>query len=389
MKYNGYTLAEVLVCLCIIGVLAAILLPLANKFKPDSTKAIYVKTYDALVTLTRDIASNPVLYPLTYEDGNKIIDYSKAPLYNFIEVSVGQDSDGNVLTYGGDAAKFCQLLAIALPQSLNSKVSCSASSISYSDSLFNTPSFTTVQGMQYVLGTDTDGSTKYQTDIYIDLNGEQGNNCLYDSKECKKPDRFKFIVSGDGHVIPADPMGQEYLATRMNWRKTDITPDAVENKLISVLPEEWQQAPAVSEKPKTDNGGDEEPDNPAKLPEDDDGIDIGLYSPVACINYESFGNCLSSSLEIADQDLPQKYNWQDAQDQCAAIGMRVPTLNELYTIYKNAKEGLVEGTTGTEYWTSTGYSKDSSKAQNGIVGGSYWSKGVQSKSTARQVRCVK
>ena len=42
---KAYTLAEVLICVGIVGVLAAILLPLANKYRPDSTKALYVKTF--------------------------------------------------------------------------------------------------------------------------------------------------------------------------------------------------------------------------------------------------------------------------------------------------------------------------------------------------------
>ena len=87
--------------------------------------------------------------------------------------------------------------------------------------------------------------------------------------------------------------------------------------------------------------------------------------------------------------MPNKLNWDDAQEACAALGLRVPTLNELYTIHEAVKNGVVEGTTATEYWTSTGSIRGDNLAQNGIVGGSTWRKGVQNKSTARQVRCVK
>ena len=82
-------------------------------------------------------------------------------------------------------------------------------------------------------------------------------------------------------------------------------------------------------------------------------------------------------------------NWQDATDACADLGLRLPTLSELYTIHEAVINGKLDGTTVTEYWTSSGYSQNAGMAQNGIVGGSYWAKGVENKSTKRQVRCVK
>ena len=113
--------------------------------------------------------------------------YNKAPLYNLQEVSIGKDNNGVQLIYGGDASKLCELLALSFTTSLDkTATSCTNGSLSYSETLFNTPSFTTNQGVQFVVGTETDGLTKYQTDIYVDLSGEKGNNCLYDAKKCKK-----------------------------------------------------------------------------------------------------------------------------------------------------------------------------------------------------------
>lgn len=48
MKKHGYTLTEVLISVGIIGVLAAVMLPMMNKFKPDPIKAKWVKTYDSI-----------------------------------------------------------------------------------------------------------------------------------------------------------------------------------------------------------------------------------------------------------------------------------------------------------------------------------------------------
>ena len=48
MKKNGFTLAEVLVTLGIIGILSAIMVPAVGNARPDKTKLLYLKTYDSL-----------------------------------------------------------------------------------------------------------------------------------------------------------------------------------------------------------------------------------------------------------------------------------------------------------------------------------------------------
>ena len=261
---KAYTLAEVLICVGIVGVLAAILLPLANKYRPDSTKALYVKTFNAVTDTVRSMASNQVLYPIN--DGSTNYSYLKAPLFNTSAVTIAGKS------YGGNAAKFCQLFALNF--ATTGDASCSTSKVTYSDSTtFNSPSFTMANGMQFVIGTELTMPTKYQSDIYFDINGKEGNNCLYNAEKCKNPDRFKLIVSGDGHVMAADPMGQAYLENRMNWRKTDITPTGT---LLSAVPDEWVVKPDVVEtpvatepEPTPEPEPEPEPTPPAPAPEPD------------------------------------------------------------------------------------------------------------------------
>ena len=76
MKKQAYTLAEVLITLSIIGILAAVLVPLANKFKPDKNKAMFLKTYDTIVKAVRELAGNTTIYPLVDDKYS----YIKAPL---------------------------------------------------------------------------------------------------------------------------------------------------------------------------------------------------------------------------------------------------------------------------------------------------------------------
>ena len=55
MKKTGFTLAELLITLGIIGVIVAILVPAVNNAMPDENKAMYLKTYDTL----SDTIKNP------------------------------------------------------------------------------------------------------------------------------------------------------------------------------------------------------------------------------------------------------------------------------------------------------------------------------------------
>ncbi len=346
MKKRGYTLAELLITIGIIAIIAAIVLPLINKFKPDSNKILYLKTYDAIVEVVGNMVSNQEFYPTS--DGT--FSYAKAPLYNLQEVTVAGTK------YGGSAKKFCELLGLSL--SSTGAASCSDNYQEYSDNLFDSPSFGSANGVQFFVTTNVEGY--YRSDIYFDVNGSKGGNCMY-GESCKNPDRFKVSIAADG-TIAADNAGQGHLNKRSNWKKAGYTPATTVASLpLDLLPEEIKE---YKDPPR-------------------------LIAGIPCLSEYSWAPCKGSSLEVQEVDQDTKMNWQDATDACADLGLRLPTLSELYTIHEAVINGKLDGTTVTEYWTSSGYSRDAGMAQNGIVGGSSWKKGVENKSTKRQVRCVK
>ena len=369
---KAYTLAEVLICVGIIGVLAAILLPLANKFKPDSNKAIYIKTYDAIVDIVKSMASNNNLYPIIDEEYN----YIKAPLYNLVQVKIGGTA------YGGDKAKFCQLFALNFPTV--GTISCSKDAVTYSESSFDSPSFITSQGMGFIISTNTDLTTSYQTDIYFDINGnEKGNNCLYDAEKCKNPDRFKLIVSGDGHVIPADPMGIEYLKSKTNWRKSELTPDGA---LLTSVPDEWKVMPeAIGERTAVQEADLYPPIEYCTA--NDPGKYGGYYFGYKTYSGDSFiseqrKNILNMpqayryemddyqnsypcdggwySVEIAKIQPKDVYksSYDDAKQYCESQGLRLPNRNEALIILN-----ATNSTDNTEYFP---------EIPPGRVNGKYW-----------------
>lgn len=213
MKKQGYTLAEVLITLGIIGILAAIMIPLANKFRPDSTKVAYLTTYDSLVTALDGIINNEDIYP-TVSGGR---DYSKKPLLN----TVAAEIDGIQIAAGSN--KLCRVLNATLrsdAKNIDLKVdnACSDNYIAANLNETNNFSkdFTAKNGAQFQIGRVS--NLYYETDIYVDIDGNEGNNCIYDAETCPNPDRFKFFVGANGKIVPADPMGIHYLETRTNLK---------------------------------------------------------------------------------------------------------------------------------------------------------------------------
>ena len=240
-KKKGYTLAEVLIALGIVGFISAIMLPMINKIKPDPTKITYIKTFDAIMAATQEIAGNALAYPLQDDEKNPTKKYNKCPLFNTAEVKV------NGIEYGGDNAKFCQFLGTTI-NTIDSTVNCKKDPIIYSDDTFkNNISFTGTNGVQYLVSTDTTGG--YRTDIYIDVNGDEGKNCMYvDGGTCKNPDRFKLSVAANGLIVPQDKVGAKYLEERKDWTKRSVGKADIKditNIISSLKPENIATDPAT------------------------------------------------------------------------------------------------------------------------------------------------
>ena len=50
---------------------------------------------------------------------------------------------------------------------------------------------------------------------------------------CSNPDRFKFLVAATGEIVPADPMGQRYIASRKSLSKKQM--ENLNNTVLSTL----------------------------------------------------------------------------------------------------------------------------------------------------------
>lgn len=228
MKKNGFTLSEALIALVVIGVIAAVVAPMANKLKPDLNKAMYIKTYDNLVQIMNSMVNNTILFPWQSSEDDTI-NYSKGPLYN--KEAVTYDD----IEFSSGNSKFCQILAY----SLNSDHTTCDTSYTPKKPRFD---FTTPNGIQFsvdtIQGKFTEkimvenslqlwSSWKYKNYILFDVNGDDLPNCIGNTKQdvqttCPKPDRFAFWVTPDGHLIAADVAGQYYLKNRDSFNSKDI-----------------------------------------------------------------------------------------------------------------------------------------------------------------------
>ena len=223
MKKHGFTLAEVLITLGIIGVVAALVLPAINNLRPNEIKSKYLKTYYALCDTVKEMVSNSKEYPLT--DGSW--SYSNAPLLNNNSVSNSVSRDNNY----NDAKKFCELLAWKF-NAVNGN-SCS-------DTIYNTDpasnlqradywsqSFSTKDGTAFSIRphayTTATANAAFGMNVIVDVNGDAAPNCIYDANNCKAPDTFWFFVYADGRVVAADPMSRMYNKTSKTTIRKNIT----------------------------------------------------------------------------------------------------------------------------------------------------------------------
>lgn len=216
---KGFTLAETLLTLGIIGIVAALVLPMANSLRPDQTKIMYLKAFDSTSQAMRVLAANTRLFPIFNNAGTNCENYP------FLNTDIPNDpkyNNTNPQLYRGQL-KLCSLFAESLGVEAQN-ANCNAMpyneaslSLEEFDEFFNmTQTFTTPNGMQWLYSPvefHTNGN-RFRDDVYVDINGNDSPNCIYNIDSCLQPDRFKFFVYANGVVEPADPVGVFYTETR-------------------------------------------------------------------------------------------------------------------------------------------------------------------------------
>ena len=176
---KAFTVAETLITLGIIGVIATLLLSTIVRQKPNAEMINFRKAYNLTTKIVYDMMQSSALYASpSFSDTSQTT----------VEVG-GSRPSGN--------AKFCLIFA----SYLNTKGSINCTSNA-------DPTFTTLDGMKWKLPISNFSS---QQTIMVDVNGNKKPNCEYNSNSCKEPDQFKIGINKEGKISITDTKALEYL----------------------------------------------------------------------------------------------------------------------------------------------------------------------------------
>lgn len=203
---NGYTLAEVLVTLAVMGVIAGVIFPVVSKNAPNKEMLGFKKAYSIIDRATKELINDETLYP----SDNGFADTS------FVRF--------NGRTFSGES-KFCGLLAAKLGTACQNET------------------FTTADGMFWQVP-NTDFANNGNITIIVDVDGVNKGENRVESVNSIKPDRFRINVTSQGHVnlnngINAGPFAtvQSYTPIEQAYMDAkDTTKSYKELKNVSVDP---------------------------------------------------------------------------------------------------------------------------------------------------------
>jgi len=185
---KGFTLAELLVTLGTIGVLAAITAPMITGLMPDKNKMMVIKAYKTLSDINQELLDDPSIY---FSDGNCVgfncINEPYIEEYKVDEVSTAIE-------------KYRELLELKMHTN-------GSSSTNYD--------FVTSDGIAWKI------EDSFKVTIH---DAEEETLCMYGNSGCSKPNQFKFSVNpASGKVTGEDNLTKAYLKNphKLNDRKND------------------------------------------------------------------------------------------------------------------------------------------------------------------------
>ncbi len=270
MKNKGFTIAEVLVTVVIIGVISLLLITTIKDNQQNQEMIMFKKAYGTVSRIVMELVNDNKLYPDDTDESRVMYRNLYSGLSNTEQVTFHNENFGGA--EGSEAAKykFCNLFVSKLnttgdivcekvsgndigtsnelrqedPQDCQSiadewgldinlpawylrqngddggaeLAACKehnenlpwTSDLTISDN----PNFKTVDGMSWWLpyGNFHAGRTESSTCILVvDINGEHGNNCHHGDNNCTNPDRFNIYIDRDGSVWVSDALEKYYL----------------------------------------------------------------------------------------------------------------------------------------------------------------------------------
>lgn len=189
---DAFTMAETLITISLIGVLAALLIPAMRQFTPDRNKTLFKKAANTAERIVYEIYNDDEIYPRTGRDGVTQYDgFDNTERVVFMGNDYGHDTDA-----AKQKSKFCNIFVRKLSTKSDAVINCTDSGSSPG----GTPSVTTIDGIAWYLPIDNFSGNTYKR-ITVDVNGtSKGPNCYVGSPSCNDPDIFYINVNKFGNV---------------------------------------------------------------------------------------------------------------------------------------------------------------------------------------------
>ncbi|HNW26415.1 MAG TPA: prepilin-type N-terminal cleavage/methylation domain-containing protein [Candidatus Gastranaerophilaceae bacterium] len=213
----GFTLAEVMVVLVTLGVLAAIAIPAVVHVRPNNKKVMLKKAYSTLEKAVQELINNDTYYPYEADDGNTGAQYLWGLSTDITPIRVWK---GFNYVYNKEALgipigdnKFCYLLA----NSMNT-VGAIDCAIFGTHTSMSDANFKTADGITWTMLTNQAADAQFplnQNDYFnisVDVNGTKDPNCgsgVFTTQSCASsgPDQFDFSVRYDGKIKVSNAAG--------------------------------------------------------------------------------------------------------------------------------------------------------------------------------------
>ena len=186
LKRYGFTLAEMMVCLAVLSIIATMLIPAIMQVKPAKNKILFKKAYYLAERIVTELVNDEDMYA------------TKLGKEGFDEIepaAIDSSISGNT--------KFCKLFATKV-NTVDDVPNCVSNQIAFISS----------DGIEWIMPI-----TDFTTDakIKVDVNGsDKKPNCMYnktDPEKCSDPDIFEIFIKKDGKMYVKDEKAKEYLKT--------------------------------------------------------------------------------------------------------------------------------------------------------------------------------
>ncbi len=179
----GFTLAEMLVTVLSIGIVAALTIPVINNNRPNQEQVMLKKAYMLLGRALVELIQDESLYPDFDDTG-----------------------------FSDNSTQLCQNVASRMN--------------TITESCGTNKSFVTTDGIRWTIpdanfGNGGDENHRITVDVSGDNNGQ---NCTENENNCTAPDRFTILMSKEGKLsVPQDSIAKVYLdRTRTNKTYSQI-----------------------------------------------------------------------------------------------------------------------------------------------------------------------